>query len=89
MTGSSPYKFSEVADKYRRCANCDAPDAALIGQPCLWMDAGRICHTSDECDAFSGSYKLILRDEALAQELKGCPRCGGNEYLIPGTVVTD
>ena len=89
MTGSSPYKFSEVQGKYRRCTTCDAPDAALIGQACLWMDENSLCHTSDECTEFKGAYTLILRDDALARELKGCPLCGGNEYLIPGTAITE
>ena len=89
MTGSDPYKLSDIQGNYRRCATCDAPDESLIGQPCLWMDEDKLCHTSDECERFQGSYTLILRDDALEQGLKGCPLCGANEYLIPGTVIAE
>ena len=53
----------------------------------LWLDEAGVCHTSDECAAFSGQYTLISRDDALAKGLTACPDCGAAEYLIPGTVL--
>ena len=89
MTGSDPYKLSEITSKFRRCKTCNAPDTALVGQTCLWMDESELCHTSDTCEKFNGDYTLILRDEALAQGKTGCPDCGADEYLIPNTVLAE
>ena len=83
MTASNPYKLSEIKGQYRRCAACDPPEERLIGQPCLWMDENSLCHTSDECEAFQGSFKLIPVDDARSQNLEGCPDCGADAYLIP------
>ncbi|MBP3410403.1 MAG: hypothetical protein J6M10_05330 [Clostridia bacterium] len=87
MTGSDPYPLADCVDGYKSCNTCDAPDAGLVGQACLWKDENNLCHISDECVDFVGSFKLILRDEALAEELQGCATCGGSEYLVPGTVI--
>ena len=87
MTGSDPYTLAEVAGGYRRCNTCSAPDAEMVGKPCLWIDGNNLCHTSDECAAFSGDYNFILREDALAEGLKGCPDCGADQYLEPGTVL--
>lgn len=87
MTGGGAYTLEECADTHKRCRACGAPDAALIGQTCLWMDANKLCHTSDECDVFEGKYTLILRDDALEQALTGCSKCGGSEYLIPNSTL--
>ena len=87
MTGSQPYKLSEITAKYKRCKTCDAPDVALVGETCLYMDKDGLCHTADTCEKFNGDYTLILRDDALSQGLTGCPDCGADEYLIPGTVL--
>ena len=46
-------------------------------------------HSSDECAAFAGQYRLVARDDALAQGLEACPDCGAAEYLILGTVLAD
>ena len=89
MTASNPYKLSDIQGHYRRCATCDAPDESLIGQPCLWMDENGLCHTSDECASFQGAFRLIPRDDALAQALEGCKACGADEYLIPNTILAD
>ena len=37
--------------------------------------------------AFSGSVRLITRDDALAQGLAPCTGCGAADYLVPGTVL--
>jgi len=87
MTGSKPYLLSEITSKYRRCTTCDAPDTAMVGKTCLWLDEDGLCHTSDSCASFKGDYQFILRDDALEQGLKGCPDCGGNEYLVPNTTL--
>lgn len=89
MTGSTPYKLSDVAGRYKRCNTCDAPSPELIGKPCLWMDENGLCHTSDDCELFKGGYTLLLRDDALAQGKNGCSVCGANEYLVPNTVLAD
>lgn len=87
MIGGGAYSLAECAEAYGRCRACGAPDAALIGAPCLWMDQNNLCHTSDTCDVFVGQYQLILRDDALEQERIGCAECGGDEYLIPNTKI--
>ena len=88
MTGSDPYFLSECVDGYKSCNTCDAPDASLVDQPCLWSDKNELCHVSDECADFTGSFKLILRDEALAEGRLGCVVCGASEYLVPGTIIS-
>ena len=87
MTGGGAYTLEECAATLKCCRACGAADPALIGQPCLWMDEFKKCHTSDECSAFEGKYTLILRDEALAQGLVGCDKCGGSEYLLANTTI--
>ena len=89
MTGSSPYLLSDVAGQYKQCNTCQAPSADLIGQPCLWVDESNICHTTDACARFNGTYTLMVRDEALEKGLVACPDCGANEYLVPNTVIAD
>ena len=89
MSGAPAGTLGEaVAAGKHACGNCNPPDAELIGLPVLWLDENKVCHTSDECAAFSGKYSLIARDDALAQALTGCPDCGATEYLVPGTALT-
>jgi len=71
------------------CGNCTPPALELADQPALWVDEDGLCHTSDACDAFKGAYKLVPRDEALEREMSGCPDCGADEYLVPGTVLAE
>lgn len=87
MVGSGAYTLAECAETHGRCMACGAPDAALISKPCLWMDADKLCHTSDTCSEFNGKYTLVLRDAALAEGLSGCASCGGSEYLVPNTLI--
>lgn len=89
MTGSSAYKLSEITSSYKRCKTCDAPDTALVGKTCLWMDEDGLCHTSDECEKFNGNYTLIERNDALTQGKSGCPDCGADEYLVPNTELAE
>lgn len=89
MTGSSPYKLRDIDSSYKRCKTCDAPDTALVGKTCLWMDEDGLCHTTDECAKFNGAYTLIEREDALEQGLTGCPDCGGDEYLVPNTTLAE
>lgn len=89
MTGSSAYKLSDITSEYKRCKTCDAPDTALVGKTCLWMDEDGLCHTSDECAKFNGAYTLLQRDDALSQGLAGCPDCGADEYLLPNTTLAE
>ncbi|MCQ2437293.1 MAG: hypothetical protein MJ099_02720 [Clostridia bacterium] len=87
MSGGKPYTLAEVANGYKRCNTCSAPDAALIGVPCLWEDENGLCHTSDDCASFVGQFTLIPRDDALSANLAACPDCGASEYLIPNTLL--
>ena len=70
-------------------AGLSAVTGMSLGKAVLWRDADGVCHTSDTCAAFSGSYTLILRDDALAQGLAACPDCGAADYLVPGTVLAN
>ncbi len=91
MSGGKPYTLSECvtgAKVYKRCRTCNAPLPEYVDQPCLWMDAESLCHTTDECIAAAeGAWSLILRDEALEAGHTGCTVCYANEYLLPNTVV--
>lgn len=87
MSGSDPYKLSEITAKYQRCKTCNPPDTSLVDEPCLWMDADSICHTSDECENFNGDYTLIPVGDALEQGMTGCPYCGAEVYLVPDEVL--
>ncbi|MBR2798982.1 MAG: hypothetical protein IKE17_16210 [Clostridia bacterium] len=78
-----------VAGNKNACRRCNPPAASLLGLPALWLDENGLVHTSDECAAFAGQYRLVARDDALAQGLEACPDCGAAEYLIPGTVLAD
>ncbi len=87
MTGGDAYTLAECVDNYKCCNACDAPEADLVGQACLWQDESSLCHVSDECTQFKGQYHLVLRDEALAEGLEGCELCGADEYLVPNTKI--
>ena len=87
MSYASVYTLAECVDDYKCCNACKAPKPDLVGQHCLWQDNNKLCHTSDECDAFSGRYTLVLRDRALEKGYTGCTACGADEYLIPNTTI--
>ena len=88
MSGAPAHTLAEAVEAGKHaCGNCNPPDESLIGLPVLWLDAEGLCHTSDDCAKFQGQYKLIARDDALAQGLSGCKDCGADEYLVPGTVL--
>ena len=90
MENAPAHSLAEAAASGKKaCKHCNPPSASLLGQAVLWRDADGVCHTSDTCAAFSGSYTLILRDDALAQGLAACPDCGAADYLVPGTVLAD
>ena len=78
-----------VASGKNACKHCKPPAASLIGLPALWLDENGLVHTTDECAAFAGKYKLVLRDDALAKGMSACPDCGAAEYLVPGTVLAE
>ncbi|MBR6889618.1 MAG: hypothetical protein IKN05_01375 [Clostridia bacterium] len=88
MSGAPAHTLAEaLADGKRACGTCKPAPADVIDQPVLWQDKNGLCHTGDDCAAFSGRATLIGRDEALAKGLEGCPDCGGDEYLVPDTVI--
>ncbi|MBQ7263138.1 MAG: hypothetical protein IJR14_05400 [Synergistaceae bacterium] len=90
MSGAPAHTLADaVADGKKTCGNCNPPSGDLIGKAVMWMDENGLCHTTDACESFAGKYTLILRDDALAQGLPACPDCGAEEYLIPGTVLSD
>lgn len=88
MSGAPAHTLAEaVAMGKHACGNCNPPAAELLGLPVLWLDDNNLCHTSNTCAAFSGSVRLITRDDALAQGLAPCTGCGAADYLVPGTVL--
>ncbi len=87
MSGASPYKLSDCIGSYQRCNTCEAPLPELVNEHCLWIDDTGLCHTSDECELFEGTYTLITRDDALEAGYTGCTHCGADEYLQEGTVI--
>jgi len=88
MQNAPAHSLAEAATSGKNaCKHCNPPSTGLLGQAVLWQDADGVCHTSDTCASFSGSYTLILRDDALAQGLTACPNCGAADYLIPDTVL--
>ena len=87
MTNAKPYTLAECAGSYKRCNTCAAPLPELVGKHCLWRDETGLCHTSDECAAFTGDYTLVLRDDALANGFAACTDCGADEYLIPDSII--
>ncbi|MBQ8110443.1 MAG: hypothetical protein IJ124_09825 [Clostridia bacterium] len=90
MTNAPAHTLAEAVEAGKRaCGNCKPVSGELIGLPVLWLDENDVCHTSDECASFSGKFKLLSRDDALAQALDACPDCGAAEYLIPGTLLAE
>ena len=90
MKNAPAHTLEEAVNGHKNaCSRCKPPAASLLGLPVLWLDEKGLVHTSDECAAFVGRYRLVLRDDALAQGLEPCPDCGAAEYLIPGTVLAD
>ena len=90
MSGAPAHTLQEAADAGKKtCSYCNPPATSLLKQAVLWQDDNGLCHTSDACAAFAGTYRLVTRDNALAQGLPGCPDCGAAEYLVPGTVLAE
>lgn len=87
MTGGDAYTLEECVENFKCCNACGAPKPELIGQDCLWMDESNTCHTSDECSAFQGQYKLVQLDSALALGYAACQQCDADSYLTPVTQV--
>ena len=81
MMGASEYTLEDSAGKYKSCNTCGAPKKDLIGVDCLWMDKNKLCHTSDECEAFEGRYSLITLADALEKKYSGCEKCFAHLYL--------
>lgn len=82
MTGASPCTLENaVSEGYVACGNCGAPAAELLEADVVWADENEICHISDDCASFQGSYRLLSKKDALAQGLSGCPDCGGDGAL--------
>ena len=90
MSDAPAHTLREAADAGKKaCGYCNPPATGLLKQAVLWQDENGLCHTSDACAAFAGAYRLVTRDDALAQGLSGCPDCGAAEYLVPGTVLAE
>lgn len=90
MKNAPAHTLAEAAASGKNaCKHCKPPAASLIGLPALWLDENGLVHTTDECAAFAGKYRLVLRDDALAKGMSACPDCGAAEYLIPGTVLAE
>lgn len=87
MSGGKLFALSECYETHKRCRKCEAPLPELVGEHCLWQDETALCHTSDDCPAFTGKYTLVIRDEALAAGMNGCTVCYANEYLEPNTII--
>ncbi len=82
MTGASPCTLENaVSEGYVACGNCGAPAAELLEEDVVWADENDVCHISDDCASFQGSYRLLSKKDALAQGLSGCPDCGGDGAL--------
>ena len=90
MSSAPAHTLAEaVAAGKSACSNCKPPVADVMDKAMLWQDEKGICHTSDECAAFSGAVTLVERDEALEKGLEACPDCGAADYLVPGTVLAE
>ena len=88
MTGGSAYTLAQcVKENFQQCNACSAPSPEALEQLSLWQDEDAVCHVSDECDYFVGTYALIDREKALEDGLVGCTYCGAVDYLIPFTVM--
>ena len=79
--GASEYTLEDSVDKYKSCNACSAPKKEMIGKDCLWMDKNKLCHTTDECEAFEGRYTLLTVDDALEKKYSACEKCGADDYL--------
>lgn len=90
MSGAKPYTFAEsVAAGYHSCGNCNPPDESLLttDEPVVWVDADNVYHTSDECAAFVGQYKLMTLKDAYESGATPCGECGATSYIYqPETV---
>lgn len=83
---ASEARLADCAGK-TACESCAAMLASFAEEHYLWQDENGLCHTGDDCEAFSGSLTLIPRDEALEQGLSGCKSCKAAEYLFPRTAI--
>lgn len=82
MSGAKPYTLAEsIADGYGPCGICTVPDPDILDMPVVWLDASGVGHVSDECEHFEGRYTLVSVYDACAENLPGCPYCGGDSYI--------
>jgi len=96
MTGAAAHTLADsVADGFKPCSNCHSPAAELLeAENVIWQDENALCHMSDECADFQGTWTLITLEDALSQEAAMCDLCVCDEYAqraqqIPAaTVIT-
>ena len=84
MSGGKPFTLAEcVADGYGPCGICFPPAKDLLeAENVVWCDADKVFHTSDQCEKFSGQWKLMTAEDAMAQGYVGCMVCGTTAFEV-------
>ena len=71
-----------VASGHTSCNGCKSPDASLLEEEFIvWLDGSGTAHLSDECPAFSGSWKLSSARDAIDSGAAACAECDAERYL--------
>ena len=93
MDGAPAHTLAEgVAAGKSACKSCGMPGAeALEIAHVAWVDADDRIHTSDECAAFHGDWRLMSLEDAVAAGFEPCAECGADIYredIVPKPTAT-
>ena len=83
MNGAPAHTLAEAfADGKRTCVSCGMPEESILSETNVaWVDADNRLHTTDECAAFRGQWKLMSLADAVAQGCAPCADCGADAYV--------
>ena len=70
------------ADGKNPCTSCGMPDESILTEAHIaWVDENNLIHTTDECAAFTGEWRLLPLAEAVDAGYAACADCGANAYV--------
>ena len=83
MPNADEHTLAEaVAEGKKRCNRCLSFDPDILeAENVVWTDDAKLLHLSNECEAFSGSWSLMIVENALAEH-SPCTFCMADQYVL-------